>query len=77
MADVDANEVKMSKVRFYFDKLLTEFPAVRPYLGKDSDLVHSPDFDNAVVKIQLALDQGKSSLEQRLLSPAEKAAIAV
>ena len=73
----DANEVKLSKVRFYFDKLIKVFPAVERYLGKDSDLVHSPDFDNAVVKIQLAVDQGKSTLEQRLLSSAEKAAVAV
>ena len=58
----------MSKVRFYFDKLITEYPAVRSYLGKDSNLVHSPDFDNAIVKIQLALDQGKSTVA---LSPAE------
>ena len=62
------SDVKMSKVRFYFDKLITEYPAVRSYLGKDSNLVHSPDFDNAIVKIQLALDQGKSTVA---LSPAE------
>ena len=52
------SEVKMSKVRFYFDKLLTEYPTLRRYLGKDSDLVHSPNFDNAISKIQLAADQG-------------------
>ena len=64
-----ANEVNLSKICFYFDKLIIAFPVVEHYLGKDSDLVHSPDFDNAVVEIQLAVDQGKSTL---LLSSAEK-----
>jgi hypothetical protein len=34
----DPSDVKMSKVRFYFDKLLVEFPNLRRYLGKDSNL---------------------------------------
>lgn len=70
----DPSDVKMSKVRFYFDKIIFEFPVLRPYLGKDSSLVHSPDFDNAVVKIQLAFDQGKSTVP---LSLAERAAVAL
>ena len=70
----DANEVKLSKIRFYFDKLIIAYPAVENYSGKDSDLAHSPDSDNAVVKIQHAADRGKSTL---LLSSAEKAAVAV
>ena len=57
--------------------MIQAFPAVEHCLGKYSALVHSPDFDNAVAKIQLAVDQGKSTLEQRLLSSAEKAAVAV
>jgi hypothetical protein len=64
----------MSKVRFYFHKLISEFPVLRRYLRKDSNLVHSPDFDNAVVKIQLAFDQGKSTVP---LSPAERAAVSL
>ena len=64
----------MSKVRFYFDKLLTEYPTLRRYLGKDSDLVHCPDFDNAISKIQLAADQGKATVS---LTPNEKAAVAM
>lgn len=70
----NANEVKLSKIRFYFDKLIIALPVIKRYLGKDSDLVHSPDFYNAIVKIQLAVDQGKSPL---LLSSAEKVAVAV
>jgi len=68
------SEVKMSKVRFYFDKLLTEYPTLRRYLGKDSDLVHCPDFDNAISKIQLAADQGKAAVS---LTANEKAAVAM
>jgi len=64
----------MSKVRFYFDKLLVEFPNLRRYLGKDSNLVHSPEFDNAVSKIQYAADLGKASVH---LSQAERAAVAL
>jgi hypothetical protein len=43
-------------------------------LGKDSDLVHCPDFDNAISKIQLAADQGKATVS---LTPNEKAAVAM
>ena len=64
----------MSKVRFCFDKLLTEYPTLRRYLGKDSDLVHSPNFDNAISKIQLAADQGKSTVN---LTHDERAAVAM
>ena len=64
----------MSMVRFYFDKLLADFPVLHRFLGKDSDLVHTPDFDNAVSKIQLAADQEKANAH---LSLAEKAAVAL
>jgi hypothetical protein len=66
----DPSNVKMSKVIFYFEKLISEFPEVRPYLGKDSDIVHCPDFDNGISKIQLAADQGK-------VSASEKAVVAI
>ena len=68
----DPSDVKMSKVRFYFDKLLTDFPALRRYLRKDSYLVHTPDFENDISKIQLAADQGKANAH---LTAAEKAAV--
>lgn len=63
----EASTVKMFRVRFYFDKLVTEYPALGRYLGKDSELVHSPDFDNAISKIQLAADLGKTTPSQLLL----------
>lgn len=69
----DPSDVKMSKVRFYFDKLIADFPVTQNYLGKDSDLVHSPDFDNAISKIQLAFDHGKVTVN---LSTAERTAVA-
>lgn len=68
----DPSEVKMSKVRFYFDKLLADYPDLRSYLGKDSELVHTKDFDNAISKIQLAADQGKANAH---LSADEKATV--
>ena len=68
------SEVKMSTVRFYFDKLLIDYPTLQRYLGKDSYLVHCPNFDNAISKIQLAADQGKSTVS---LSDDERAAVAM
>ena len=68
------SEVKMSTVRFYFDKLLSEYPTLRRYLAKDCDLVHCPDFDNAISKIQFATDQGKATVS---LTHNEKAAVAI
>ena len=70
----NSSEVKMSKVRFYFDKLLTDYPTLGCYLAKDSELVHSPDFDNAISKIQLAADQGKATVH---LTRDEKIAVAI
>ena len=68
------SEVKMSTVRFYFDKLLIDYPTLQRYLGKDSYLVHCPNFDDAISKIQLAADQGKSTVS---LSSDERAAVAM
>jgi hypothetical protein len=42
------SEVKMSKVRFYFDKLLTEYPTLRRYLGRD--LWDERDVDTAIAR---------------------------
>jgi len=41
-------------------------------LGKDSYLVHTPDFEITITKIQLAADQGKANA---YLTAAEKAAV--
>ena len=70
----DPSEVKMSRVRFFFDRLISEYPVLRQHLGKDSSLVHCPDFDNAIVKIQLACDQGKHTVQ---LSTSERSAVAI
>ena len=69
----DPINAKMSKVRVYFEKLIAEFSDICRYLGKDSDLVHSPDFDCGIANIQLAVNQGKAFNVQ--LSISEKAAV--
>ena len=70
----NSSEVKKSKIQFYFDKLLPDYPTLGHYLAKDSELAHTPDFDNAISKIQLAADQGKATVN---LTRDEKAVVAI
>ena len=42
-----------------FDELWAKYPSLASHLAKDADVIHSPHFENAVVKI-------KSGFEARL-----------
>ena len=57
----------MSILRVAFDNLIEAIPEKRLYLATDSNIVHSRDFENGVVKLQ-------RNLESRLL-PQEKEAL--
>ena len=54
-------KIPLSKVRFYFDKILEKHPELDDYLGDEGGNVHNPQFESAVVKIQRAAHKGESS----------------
>ena len=64
----------LSKVRFYFDKILEKRPELDDYVGDKGRNVHNPQFESAVVKIQRAAHKGESSIR---LSKEEKEAVTI
>ena len=68
----DESKIPLSKVRFYFDKVLEKHPELDDYLGDKGRSVHSPQLESAVVKIQRAVHKGESSAR---LSKQEKEAV--
>ena len=41
----------IADVRFLFDEVIKEFPGLESHCGTRSDIVHSPDFEAAIIKI--------------------------
>ena len=70
----DDSKIPLSKVRFYFDKILEKRPELDDYLGDKGRNVHNPQFESAVVKIQRAAHKGESSVR---LSKEEKEAVTI
>ena len=74
-----ANRVSVSDARVLFDGLLEKFHESTSYLGileATSSIVHSPDFDNAVVKLKSGLEfelteRERQSVEMFLRADAE------
>jgi hypothetical protein len=60
----DAHLMNLYEVRGLFDKLCEKYPVVERTLGRRSQLIQDPVFENAVVKIQGGLES--------TLTPAEK-----
>ena len=51
----DSNKMSFDRVRFYFDKLISEHPEISAYLAEDGANVHNKDFEKAICKIQAAV----------------------
>jgi hypothetical protein len=49
----------LQEVRCIFDEMLKHYPKMDYYLSSDGGIVHSPDFENAIVKV---LDDGVDNL---------------
>jgi hypothetical protein len=48
----DAHEVTLLSVRIAFDRLIDEVPALAAKIGPDADIVQSPAFEKAIIKLQ-------------------------
>ncbi|ETP50571.1 hypothetical protein F442_04153 [Phytophthora nicotianae P10297] len=63
---LQSNKTTLSDVRIMFDGVIKRYPNMAKYLSQDANIVHSPAFESAVVKI----------MHQERLSRLETAAIA-
>jgi hypothetical protein len=62
-------ERTLSEVRSIFDKMLEHYPTMARHLSANGVIVHSPDFENAIVKV-IDLDWEKLlDTEKRLMEP--------
>lgn len=52
MLSLQRPDITLSQVRALFDGVLSEFKVMNHYIKADSDILHSPDFENAIVKLQ-------------------------
>jgi len=44
-------DLDLSDARALFDAIIEKYPTMKDYLAPTSNIVHTPDFENAVVKI--------------------------
>jgi hypothetical protein len=58
----------LSDVRAIFDAVILAFPNMAHHLAADAKIVHSPDFENAVVKIQEGQSHSLTDLEKAAAS---------
>jgi hypothetical protein len=63
----DHSKITLAFVRKSFDRVIQKFPDMSHHLAADADIVHCPDFENAIVKLQ--------SFEEHRLTNREKAAL--
>ena len=62
----DAHKVNLLSVRIAFDDLIAEIPELESKLGPNAAVVHNPQFENAIVKLQKG--EELSTNEKRVLS---------
>lgn len=48
----DAHKVNLLSVRIALDKLIDDIPSLAGKIGPDADIIHSPAFEKAIVKLQ-------------------------
>ena len=50
---LQADATTMADVRILFDGVITRFPQLSSHLSHSAPIVHSPDFENGVVKVRV------------------------
>lgn len=51
MVKLQSSDITLSDVRKLFDHCLKTFPGMASHLATDAKIVHSPDFESALVKL--------------------------
>jgi len=52
-------------IRNSFDSLITRYPCMERHLAKNASIVHSPDFENAIAKVQGNMPFSKLTLAEK------------
>ena len=73
--DLQAETTTMLDVRATFNALIAKQESVSVYIGEEADIVQSPNFENAIVKLQSKRHQDLTPEETRLMEPFKKAQI--
>jgi hypothetical protein len=63
------SERNLEEVRVIFDEMLIHYPTMDYYLASNGSIVHSPDFENAIVKVIADDIDSLSNAEKELLTP--------
>jgi hypothetical protein len=66
------NGVELRHVRKFFDVLIAKAPSFARYLGPESDIVHSPIFEKAVIKVQSGNERNLTRNERATLKRFER-----
>lgn len=59
----------LQEVRAIFDEMLKYYPSMKYHLSSDGGVVHSPEFENAIVKVIDDDINSLTSTEEKLLEP--------
>jgi hypothetical protein len=51
MVSLQSSEIDLLFARKLFDHTLKSFPSMSSYLAPDADIVHSPEFESAIVSL--------------------------
>ena len=63
----------LREVRCIFDEMLKHYPTMDYYLSSDGGIVHSPDFENSIVKVLDNDVDNLSSTQKKFLEPFRQA----
>ena len=70
---LQSSEFRLCDVRDTFDSLLALFPQLQPYIGPCARIIHSNDFESAVVKVQFLREDQLTEGEKLAISSFLKA----
>ena len=68
---LQADDTTLADVRALFDHVIDSFPTATPRLQPDANIVHSPDFESGLVKLQLGNNNALSRSERIALRDME------
>jgi len=60
MSSLQGNDRTLSDARILFDSVMAKYPSMHVYISTDADILHSPTFDSAIIKIL----RGESNLTE-------------
>jgi len=62
---LQCDELDIAEARALFDGIIEKYPSTKKYLSSDSKIIHSPNFENGIVKILNSEIKGLTSVEAK------------